>query len=43
MSERPKLQAWADGEGPEGIEQYWLEKNVVTIDGKQTGIEERIN
>lgn len=21
MSERPKLQAWADGKGPEGIEQ----------------------
>jgi len=40
VSERQKLQEWADGKGTEGIKQYWLEKNSVSIDGKSTGIED---
>lgn len=41
VSERQKLQEWADGKGTEGIMQYWLEKNSATIDGKSTGIEDQ--
>ena len=40
VSERQKLQEWADGKGTEGIKQYWLEKNSISIDGKPTGIED---
>lgn len=36
--ERPTLEKWAAGKGREGIEQYWLEKNTRSLDGKDTGI-----
>jgi len=35
---RPTLHKWAQNKGAEGIEQYWREKNLVTLDGKPTGI-----
>lgn len=37
-SERQTLTKWASQKGPEGIDQYWREKNTVTLDGKPTGI-----
>ena len=40
VSERQKLQEWADGKGAEGIKRYWLEKNSLSIDGIPTGIED---
>ncbi len=36
--ERPTLTKWAEKKGAEGIEQYWREKNTVSLDGKATGI-----
>lgn len=36
--ERPTLTKWAEQKGREGIEQYWREKNTLSLDGKDTGI-----
>lgn len=36
--ERGQLEAWADRKGKDGIEQYWRQKNQVSIDGKPTKI-----
>ena len=38
LGERPTLTKWAQSHGREGIEQYWLEKNVTSLDGMDTGI-----
>ena len=35
---RPTLKKWAESKGRDGIEQYWHEKNLLTLDGKPTGI-----
>lgn len=36
--ERDTLRRWALAKGPEGLEQYWREKNMVSIDGLPTGM-----
>ena len=36
--ERPTLTKWAENKGREGVQQYWLEKNTLSLDGKETGI-----
>jgi len=36
--ERPSLDQWAKAKGPEGIEEYWREKNSVSMDGLPTGM-----
>lgn len=36
--DRETLRTWAEEKGSDGIEQYWKEKNTLTIDGKPTGI-----
>ena len=36
--ERPTLTKWADGRGRESIEQYWRDRNTLSLDGKDTGI-----
>jgi len=36
--ERQTLTKWADNKGGDGIEEYWREKNQLSIDGKETGI-----
>jgi len=36
--ERPTLTKWANNKGSKGVEEYWLEKNTKSIDGKETGI-----
>ena len=36
--ERETLNNWAEKKGPEGIKQYWEDKNQTTIDGFETGI-----
>ncbi len=36
---RDTLVKWADDRGPEGIQDYWQEKNTQTLDGAPTGIE----
>jgi len=38
VGERPTLKKWAEGRGREAIEQYWQEKNTLSLDGKNTGI-----
>lgn len=38
MGERPVLKQWAEGKGDEGIREYWKEKNIKSIDEKETGI-----
>ncbi len=34
QGEREKLKEWAEKKGTEGIEQYWRDKNSVSLDGK---------
>ena len=36
--ERPTLTKWADNRGREGVEQYWAEHNVRSLNDKETGI-----
>ncbi len=36
--QRPTLPAWAQSKGPEGIGQYWRDKNLVSFDGLPTGL-----
>lgn len=38
VSERDTLRRWAESKGPEGLDQYWREKNRFSIDGLPTGI-----
>ena len=35
---RPNMEIWAERRGPEGIQQYWKEKNRESIDGIPTNI-----
>lgn len=37
-AERDQLEKWAEKKGPEGIRQYWQEKNQTSLDGKPTWI-----
>ena len=37
-AKREQLEKWAEKKGPEGIRQYWQEKNQVSLDGRPTGI-----
>ncbi|MDD2914208.1 MAG: pyridoxamine 5'-phosphate oxidase family protein [Gallionella sp.] len=37
-AERDQLEQWAENKGPEGLRQYWQEKNQHSMDGKPTGI-----
>jgi len=37
-SERGLLRTWAEKKGADGVEQYWQDKNQVSLDGKPTGI-----
>ncbi len=39
QAERPDGDAWSAEKGPDGIRDYWTEKNTATIDGFPTGIE----
>jgi hypothetical protein len=36
--EREQLNQWAEKKGEQGIQQYWKEKNALSLDGKTTGI-----
>jgi hypothetical protein len=36
--ERETMDKWATAKGPDGIEAYWHEKNVASIDGLPTGL-----
>lgn len=38
--ERDTLTNWAEKKGRSGVEEYWLEKNLVSLNGKNTGIAE---
>lgn len=38
QEERQQLNHWAEKKGEQGIEQYWQEKNAMSLDGKATGI-----
>ncbi|TMV71914.1 pyridoxamine 5'-phosphate oxidase family protein [Thioclava sp. BHET1] len=37
--DRPVLANWAEKQGPEGLADYWANRNAQSIDGKPTGIE----
>ncbi len=37
-TERPNLDRWAEAKGPEGLEAYWREKNLTSMDGMPTGL-----
>lgn len=37
--DRPVLRDWATGKGPDGLRDYWDDRNRQTIDGLPTGIE----
>jgi hypothetical protein len=36
--DRPMLDDWTDKKGPDGIADYWQQKNVLSIDGMPTGL-----
>lgn len=36
--ERPTLSKWADKQGRDGVEQYWTQKNVKSLNDQDTGI-----
>jgi len=38
IGERDTLLKWANDRGRDGIEEYWKEKNQISLDGKQTNI-----
>jgi hypothetical protein len=38
VKERDTLMRWAEAKGPDGLEQYWREKNQYSIDGMPTGL-----
>lgn len=38
LNQRTRLTEWSEEKGPEGIAQYWLDKNVKSIDGLATRI-----
>lgn len=38
QSERGTLNKWAEKRGEQGVEQYWRDKNQLSLDGKNTGI-----
>jgi hypothetical protein len=38
VGERPTMDRWAEAKGEAGIEAYWHEKNVVSLDGLPTGL-----
>ncbi|MCF6256293.1 MAG: pyridoxamine 5'-phosphate oxidase family protein [Gammaproteobacteria bacterium] len=38
QDERDQLKHWAEVKGTQGVEQYWKDKNTVSLDGKPTGI-----
>lgn len=42
LQERETLRGWAAERGPEGIRDYWQERNRRTIDGAPTGIEDNL-
>ncbi len=37
-ADRDQLEEWAERKGPEGIREYWEEKNQLSLDGRPTGI-----
>lgn len=39
QGERDMLHKWSEKRGREGVEQYWKDRNLRSIDGKPTGIE----
>ncbi len=36
--QRTSLVQWAEDKGPDGLREYWEEKNTLSLDGKETGI-----
>ena len=38
QGERPTLSKWADKHGPAGVREYWQEKNIRSLNDKDTGI-----
>lgn len=38
VSERRALDTWSENKGEEGIQNYWKEKNLLSIDGFKTGL-----
>lgn len=36
--ERPQMDAWAEAKGPDGLENYWRDKNQASLDGFPTGL-----
>lgn len=36
--ERPTLRKWADNKGADGVQEYWKEKNTLSLNKKDTGI-----
>ena len=38
VGERPDAEAWTRNKGPDGLRDYWAEKNLATLDGFPTGL-----
>lgn len=38
VEDRSQLRRWAERKGDDGVEQYWRDRNAVSLDGRPTGI-----
>lgn len=43
IGERDLMDKWVEKKGRQGVEQYWLEKNTLSLDGKPTGMDDTKN
>ncbi|MEN7343040.1 MAG: pyridoxamine 5'-phosphate oxidase family protein [Pseudomonadota bacterium] len=43
VGERTTLEKWSDQQGREGIAQYWQDRNLISIDGKDTGMPDKVS
>ncbi|MHB1511960.1 MAG: pyridoxamine 5'-phosphate oxidase family protein [Acidiferrobacter sp.] len=41
VGDRPDLRAWTEKKGEDGVRRYWQERNAISIDGIETGIDQK--
>ncbi|MGB1249750.1 MAG: pyridoxamine 5'-phosphate oxidase family protein [Candidatus Promineifilaceae bacterium] len=42
VAERDTLTRWSENRGEDGLRQYWEDRNTLSIDGKETGMREKL-
>ena len=41
VGDRPDLRVWTEKKGEDGVRRYWQERNAISIDGIETGIDQK--